>query len=355
MTAEAHRAPIEVRPAPIRRRSRIRTSWTTIRAVLTRELRWRMRGRRAFVIATMFVLLLGLLVFGVYQALYENALQSARDRFGEPIGPLASGAIPGHAAVRIGQAIFGTILATLTVLVLMVAPALTSGAISSERERQTLELLVTTPISTLGMLIAKLIGSLAYVFLLILASVPLMSLVFAFGGVSPEDVVRAYLMVLAVAFGVGAIGLFLSALVGRTQVATVVSYIVVFVLIVGSFALFSWMYLTSVDQRQANRGNARRHAPEAILWLNPVAAEVDILCTAFPDVRRTCGYTEQIMGLERGAAIPPRDAFWPRSAAAFVVLGCALTLLATQLVSPSRRWRRRRRSRVPAEASPTDP
>ncbi|MBX3030408.1 MAG: ABC transporter permease subunit [Chloroflexi bacterium] len=344
MTAEAL-------PVPVRRRSRVRTLWVTIRAVLTRELRWRMRGRRAFAIATVFVLLLGLLVFGVHQVLYESALQSARDRFGEQADPMVAGAISGHAAVRIGQAIFGTLLATLTVLVLMIAPALTSGAVSSERERQTMELLVTTPISTLGMLIAKLIGSLAYVLLLILASVPLMSLVFAFGGVSPDDVVRAYLMVLAVAFGVGAIGLFLSTLIGRTQVATVVSYIIVFVLIVGSFALHSWMYLTSVDQQ--DRGNVRPHAPEMILWLNPVVADIDILCTAFPDVRGTCGYTEQILGLDRGVDTP-RDAFWPRSAAAFVVLGCVLTVLATQLVSPSRRWRRRR-PRVLAEASPADP
>ena len=35
----------------------------------------------------------------------------------------------------------------------------------------------------------------------------------------------------------------------------------------------------------------------------------------------------------------PRDTFWPKSAAAFVLLGLALTLASAQLVSPTRRLR----------------
>ena len=58
---------------PRRRRGRVRTAWTTIRAVLTRELRWRMRARRAFVVATVFVLLLGLITFGIYRLLSDAA------------------------------------------------------------------------------------------------------------------------------------------------------------------------------------------------------------------------------------------------------------------------------------------
>src|SRR5262245_6035250 len=131
---------------PRRRRGRARTAWTTIRAVLTRELRWRMRGRRAFVVATVFVLLLGLITFGIYRLLSDQAMDEARWRFEAiPMGALADDGISGATSVRIGQAIFGGMLGVLTVLILMVAPALTSAVISSEREKQTMELLVTTP------------------------------------------------------------------------------------------------------------------------------------------------------------------------------------------------------------------
>jgi hypothetical protein len=54
----------------------------------------------------------------------------------------------------------------------------------------------------------------------------------------------------------------------------------------------------------------------------------------------------------------PRDTFWPKSAAAFVVLGLVLTLLAAQLVSPTRRLRlprfNRRRGGQTPEALPDD-
>ena len=324
---------------PRRYPGRVRTFWTTLRAVLTRELRWRMRGRRAFVIATVTVLVLGLVVFGIDALVSGSAADNARWQFsdgvtGEPI-PVA-GVSTSVSAVT-GQSVFTGLLGLLTVLILLIAPALTSGAIASEREKQTLELLVTTPVSTLGMLVGKLLGSLVYVLLLIVASVPLMSLVFAFGGVAPEDLLRAYLMLLALAFGMGALGLFLSALIGRTQVATVVAYLVVFGLVVGTGALYTWMYASSASDdgfRQAER----RHAPEALLWLNPLMADLDVVCSVIP-VAGLCRVTEEVMGLPEDQAVPPRDAFWPRSAAAFVAMGVLLTLLATQLVSPSRRAR----------------
>ena len=47
--------------------------------------------------------------------------------------------------------IFSGLLLVETLLVLVLAPAFTTGAISLEREKQTLDLLVATPLSTLGM------------------------------------------------------------------------------------------------------------------------------------------------------------------------------------------------------------
>jgi hypothetical protein len=74
-----------------------------------------------------------------------------------------------------------------------------------------------------------------------------------------------------------------------------------------------------------------------------VVADVDVICTAMPEVDGPCSYTILVMGLPEDANEPPRDAFWPRSALAFLVLGGTLTVLATQLISPSRRLRSRRR------------
>jgi ABC-type transport system involved in multi-copper enzyme maturation permease subunit len=328
----------------------VRTFYATVSAVLTKELRWRMRGRRAFVIVTVYVLLLGLLVFGVYQLLYDRAVDEARWQLGMDAEETAVTLdfVSGAVSARIGQAVFGGMLVVLTVLTLMLAPALASGGISMEREKQTLELLVTTPVSTLGMLVGKLIASLAYVILLIVASIPLMSLVFAFGGVAPEDVLRVYLLLLVVAFGIGSIGLFMSALIGRTQIATVLSYLIVLALTLGSLVLHTYLLATSVaEDARGLPANERPRAPEALLWLNPFVADVDIVCTALPDVGGGgCSYIAMVTDRPDRPIEPPRDAFWPRSALAFLVLGGSLTLVATQLISPSRRLRTRRHTPV---------
>jgi ABC-type multidrug transport system permease subunit len=330
----------------------------TVSAVSTKELRGRMRGRRAFVVLTVAVLVLSLVAFGADVLLTDRAEPGARwmRRWGLESGA-SSGLVTSALSARIGQAIYLGFLGVLTLCTLL-APALASGAVSSERERQTLELLVTQPISTLGMVVAKLVASLAYVLLLLVASIPLVSIVFAFGGVGPDDVLRAYLYLPAVAFGFGAVGLFMSALTGRTQVATVLSYIVVLVVIVGALGLHSYLLVASAPgerpEGQRRDPAIRRHAPEPLLWLNPLVANLDLACTAAPDAldglvgrvvpgRTGCQYVALITGRPKADAVGLRDAFWPRSAAALSVTGVALTLITTQLVAPTRRLRIRRK------------
>jgi ABC-type transport system involved in multi-copper enzyme maturation permease subunit len=387
--------------------------WAGISAVGTKELRGRMRGRRAFVVLTIYLLLLSLFAFAIYQYVRQQASAGAAllPGGGELIDP---GSFPGGTivptngtalAANIGHAIFSGLLLVETILILVLAPAFTSGAISMEREKQTLDLLVTTPLSTLGMVLGKLISALGYVFLLILASIPLASVVFAFGGVGPEDLVRGYALLFAVAFGMGAIGLFISALVGRTQTATVVTFVVVLALTIGTAAVHQ--FLVVATKPSPTEGfiavQARHKAPEALLWLNPIVADMDLVCTTVPSgYHETCTYLAQVTGkpyfgsspigagtcppnarcmepgvivddrIDVGVPAPdpagglevlpvgeggvvfddvpvaaastlslgfPRDTFWPRSAMAFVAVGVVLVLASTQLISPARRLR----------------
>ena len=211
-----------------------------------------MRGRRAFVVLTIYLLLLSGFAFGIYEYLRQQSLQAGQV-------PAASRDRPrlrrlhqlrrttGTAlSATVGHAIFSGLLVVETLLVLVLAPAFTSGAVSLEREKQTIDLLVATPLSTFGMVLGKLLSALTWVFLLILASVPLASVVFAFGGVGPEDLLRGYALLFALAFGMGAIGLFISALVRRTQTATVLTFVAVLVLTLGSMAVHEfWRVVTT--------------------------------------------------------------------------------------------------------------
>jgi ABC-type transport system involved in multi-copper enzyme maturation permease subunit len=308
--------------------------WSSIAGVVAKELRWRMRGRRAYVIVTAYVAVLGLLVFSVYGL----AVSAATQRF-DPTGfaPIRSDGVSATASALIGQSIFGVILVLQTLLTLLLSPSLTSGAVSMEREKQTLELLITTPVSTLGLVLGKLVSSLAYVVLLILASIPLMSLAFVFGGIAPDDVVRAYVVLLATAFGMGSIGLFLSAWLKRTQLATAIALIAVFLLAFAAPFVHGYTYTSS----SFNGGQRKAPPPEMLVWFSPLAADIDLICTAIPDSYAvSCSYSTVVVGQDLDRTTPPRDVLWPRIVMALVVLGVVLTLATTQLISPSRRYRK---------------
>jgi ABC-type transport system involved in multi-copper enzyme maturation permease subunit len=374
-----------------------------ITAVSIKELRGRMRGRRAFVVVTVYLLLLSIFALAIYLYLKQSAASvGANPGFG--IGRDVD--FPGQVSsagtalsASIGHGIFGGLLLVETLLVLVLAPAFTSGAISLEREKQTLDMLVTTPLSTLGMVIGKLFSALIYVFLLIIASIPLASVVFVFGGVGPEDLVRGYVMLFALAFGMGAIGLFISALVKRTQTATVITFVTVLVLSIATVGVYEFLVVATRPQASIRAPVSSSHqAPEALLWLNPFVADLDLICATSPDTyHESCAYISRVTrkpyfgtnlqprpdfpvdgpvplpvpggfddGFERGFDVAPpfpqnqitsslgfpRDTFWPKSAGAFFVTGLVLTLLSSQLVSPTRRLRLpRRRQRTVVEQS----
>jgi len=290
-----------------------------------------------------------------------------------------------------------------TLIVAVLAPAATAGAISSEREHQTLELLAITPISSLAIVLGKLLSALAWVFVLILASIPVTALVFVFGGVAPDDMIRGYTVLFATVIGLGSVGIFFSAVTRRTGASTGLTFVTTLSLVVGT--LFLWAFLSSTGQITGN--GLRRQASEAILWLNPFVAQADVACgTESGGFSGSCSLISGIVGsvdvippdqpfpgkpvpgfgqpapgvgfgvgggvtddtsnavgapapnavvgqgLEAGGpgvptlddasiaqADPFRDRFWPKTVLSFLALAAVLTLASVQLVTPTRRWR----------------
>ena len=224
-----------------------------------------MRGRRAFAILTIYLLLLGGFAWMV-ELLMERSLTAG------------FGSSAAYASASIGQGIFAAILMLETLQVVFLAPAATAGAISLEREKQTLDMLIATPISSLAIVIGKLLSALTYVFLLIIASVPLTAVVFVYGGVGPDDVLRGYIVLLVTAIGLGSFGLLCSSLVRRTQAATAISIFGVLSITVGSvFVLAFWAGMANSGDGQGF-GPIKGRAPEIVALVNPFIAEADVLC-----------------------------------------------------------------------------
>jgi ABC-type transport system involved in multi-copper enzyme maturation permease subunit len=349
---------------------RLGNVFSGISAIGAKELRGRMRGRRAFAFLTFYLTVLSGFVWML------ESLQADSARFG---GNAA------FASAQIGTTVFTGLLFLETLLVVFLAPAFTTGAISQEREKQTLDLLVATPISSFSIVLGKLFSALAWVFILVIASIPLTGIVFVFGGVAPEDLVRGYVVLIIDAIGLGTIGLFFSALLKRTLAATVASYFVVLVVTLGATFVWAFLYATSAQVDRTNQDGSfsvtRQRPSEAILWFNPFVADADVLCPTGTGSNGFCSIVSEVTGtqvvqnLSSGRQViigaigkpipaglqdggpqpavlpdmpvavapdiliePPRDVYWPRSAAAWLVLAAILVLASVNLVSPTRRW-----------------
>ena len=184
--------------------------------IIVKELRSRMRGMRAFAILTGSLILIG--AFGY--ALYRMTLASTQYT-SSPISP------------QVGQMLFTGLAFMELMIIAAITPSITAGEISGEKEKQTYEMLLTTPLSPSKILWGKLVASMSYVFLLVFAAVPMASLVFIFGGVALRDMLKTLVVLFVVAVMFGVIGLFMSALFGRSGRATVLAYLAIAVLLFG--------------------------------------------------------------------------------------------------------------------------
>lgn len=184
--------------------------------VTIKELRSRMRGRRAFVVLTVYLLLMS----GFITILYLLYASAASQPYG--LDPRQA-----------GKTIFGAVTGIQVLLVVFIGPSFTAGAISGEKERQTYELLRTTLLSANSLVMGKLISALSYVFLLILAAVPLQSIAFLLGGVSLLELLLTQSLILVSAVAFALVGLFFSALMRSTLAASVITFAMSLLLTLG--------------------------------------------------------------------------------------------------------------------------
>ncbi|MBV9852344.1 MAG: hypothetical protein JO250_21990 [Armatimonadetes bacterium] len=196
--------------------------WTLDNPVVTKEFRSRMRGSRAYWLLFSYLLLLSLTLFFAYLA-WWNSHQNGMDYGGG-----------GQAGFTVGRTFFLTLFYAQAILVTLITPALTAGAISIEREQRTFEMLRSTTLPPRAIALGKLASSVSFIVLLLTSSLPLVSLCFLLGGVSPGEVFFGYLLLVCDAFVLGAIGLAWSAYAANTATATALSY--------GS--IFLWFALT---------------------------------------------------------------------------------------------------------------
>lgn len=172
--------------------------------VLNRELIENLRSPKAFFMQALFVVLLGGIVLVAWPQEIELATKEQKS-----------------------IEIYDTFARGQLVLLALLAPILSAPAISSERERSSLDLLLTSPLSATAIVLGKLLSAVVYLLLLAISSLPVFSVCFRLGAVGPLEVMSTYLVLFSMTIVCGSIGLAASAFMGRSRAALSVSYVTI--------------------------------------------------------------------------------------------------------------------------------
>ncbi|WP_018132810.1 ABC transporter permease [Effusibacillus pohliae] len=285
-----------------------RMSLRLMNPILVKEFRSRMRTLKTPILLVLYLLAIGAVTFGFIY------IRFARISYFNP-----------------GQSkeLFVMLSVFQLILISFVVPGLTGGAIAGERERQTLNILLTTHLSPFRIVLSKLVSSTSFVSLLVFSTLPLYAVVYLYGGISPQQLLGVFGFYLMVILLFGSIGLFCSCWFKRTGVSTVVAYGLTFFVLGATvlIAIFTLQYL----QMQNLTGMQWNLHPEIfyVSALNPV---LNLVSMVEPEV--------VMMGQGRGPngilnPLPMQP--WLYFLLVYMPLSALLLFFSVRLVSPVKR------------------
>jgi ABC-2 type transport system permease protein len=216
--------------------------------MIRKELRQRMRERRGWILPSLYLLALCAIISFVY---YEQSSESGRTQQGW----------------QFGVTLFLTLAYSQLALLLLMAPIFSAGALTIEKEQRTLPGLLTSLLGPVQIWWGKFAASLMFVLLLLLIGIPVLSAVFAFGGVGPWEVGIVAFTTVVILGTISAISLYWSSAFRRSVHATAVSYVTVVVMTVVTLIIFG-IAMSSV--RAQDGWHSIPLEVRAPLYLNPL-------------------------------------------------------------------------------------
>lgn len=175
-------------------------------AVYVKESKLRVRNVKFALIVLFYnLIMIGIAIFG-FSVAFQSDLLYGEVEYSNAIG------------------LYAGLIAIETCMVIFLVPAFTAGSIAGEREKQTLEILLTTTLKPGQIVWGKLLSSISMVLLLIVSTLPTISIIFTIGGVELLDLLEFVVVVFVFSLLIGSIGVWASAMMKRTVPATVFAY-----------------------------------------------------------------------------------------------------------------------------------
>ncbi len=118
-----------------------------------------------------------------------------------------------------------TIMAYIEIgMVMIIIPATTAGAITGERERKTLDIMLVGSRHARTIVVGKFISNMRLILVVMISSIPILSMVFVYGGIRFVNLLQLLIIIMIAGIYMGSIGIFCSSICKRTTSAVVLSY-----------------------------------------------------------------------------------------------------------------------------------
>lgn len=171
------------------------------------------------------------------------------------------------------------ILGTVECVVLsLLIPIITSGSISGERERQTLDIMLTTPVKPMAIALGKLGSAMMMVMMYMISSIPVLSVAFVLGGLNWSALLGLLGMMLYIGIYVGSIGIFCSSVVKKSIASTVLTLVIGMAINIVTLVCFGILIAVKATAvAMAGTGSISITYEPLILLLNPYSSFLDFM------------------------------------------------------------------------------
>lgn len=134
--------------------------------------------------------------------------------------------------------IFRLVIFVPALLLVFVAPSFIAGTISDERQRGTLEILLTTKMTAKSIVFGKFLSLFASIMLILISQLPILAILFLYGGITVLDIVKLIINFVVFVVLIISMGIFCSSIARKNSVATALLYSGVLGLFIGTLILY---------------------------------------------------------------------------------------------------------------------
>ena len=192
-----------------------------ILAIIERELRAYFISPVAYVVLTIFAFLSGLFFQTILSQIMQYAMMQAMQgaQFGRGPTPID---VPGIVSRQFLQ--------TMSVILLFMIPMITMALFSEEKKRGTIELLLTSPITDLQVVLGKFFAAVSFFVILLFTTFIPTIVLYIYGKPATGPILSAYLGLFLYGLALLAVGVFISTLTENQIVSAVISFGTIMVL-----------------------------------------------------------------------------------------------------------------------------